>query len=162
MPTMPNGLVPNVSSYSIGSPGGVMRTEVAGGAPRVGMMYDRGVQEYRVTLLLDALKFSVWTAFFHHIIKKGSVTFDMQLDSGFGTETHAVTMIPGSYSATRTGGIAMIATFNVEAESKAYDFSAEDAQSMIDYYNLVGGDSDDLLLQISQFANVDTLVLDEV
>jgi len=159
MPSLPTGLIPTVAAYSYGGPGGVQRTDVAGGAPRYAMQWDRGVQQFNVTLILDKLAFGIWTAFFHHIIKKGAITFDMPLDSGFGTELHACNIMPGSYSATRTEGVAMIVAFVVEAESKAYDFTAADAQNMIDVYNTYGNDSSILLSRIAQFANIDTLVL---
>ena len=158
-PAMPNGFVPTVASYSHDGPGGVMRTEIAGGAPRYALEYDRGVQKFNVTLILDKMQFSVWVLFFIHIIKKGSVTFDMRLDSGFGAEPHACNIMPGSYSANRSAGIAMVVSFVVEAENKAYDFSAADAQAMINFYNVIGDGGSALLARIAQFANQDTRVL---
>lgn len=158
-PVMPNGFKPTVAAYSHDGPGGVMRTEVAGGAPRYALEYDRGLQKFNVTLILDKMRFSVWVAFFIHIIKKGAITFDMPLDSGFGTEMHACNIMPGSYSASRTGGVAMVVSFVVEAENKAYDFSAADAQALIDLYNEAGDDASALLARLAEFALVDTLVL---
>lgn len=160
MPTMPRGFIPTVSAYSHGGPDGVLRTEVSGGAARYALDWDRGTQKFNVTLILDKLQFSVWNAFFTHSIKKGALTFDMQLDSGFGTDTHAVNIMPGSYNAARTGGIATVVSFVVEAESKAYDMTATDATAMIEIYNEYMGDTNALLARIAQFANVDTLVLD--
>lgn len=160
MPTLPAGLTPTVAAYSHGAPGGVMRTEVSGGAARYALDYGRGTQQFNVTLILDKLKFSVWTAFFHHIILKGALTFDMPLDSGFGTEAHAVNIVPGTYSASRTGGTAMVVAFVVEAESKVYDMTAGDAAALIEVYSTYGGDSNKLLDRLAQFANVDTNVLD--
>lgn len=160
MPTIPNGMRPVVASYSIGAPDGVMRTDVAGGMPRYGLDYDRGSQQYKVTLVLDKLKFSVWTAFFMQVIKKGAIAFDMPLDSGFGTDMHTVNIVPGSYSATRTGGIVTVVSFVVDAESQAYDMTEEDAQGLVDLYNEYGESTNELLARIAQFANVDTLVLD--
>lgn len=159
-PVMPNGFTPTVSAYSTDDPGGVLRTEVAGGAARYGLDWDRGPQRYQVTLILDALKFSVWTAFYHHIIKKGAVTFDMRLDSGFGPELHPVNIMPGSYSAARTGGIAIVVSFVVEAENKVYDMSAADAAAMVDLYNTYGGATNGLLQRLATFALVDTQALD--
>lgn len=158
-PVLPNGFKPTVAAYSHGGPGGVSRTEVAGGAPRYALEYDRGLQKFNVTLILDKMRFSVWVAFYTHIIKKGAITFDMPLDSGFGTEMHACNIMPDSYSASRTGGVAMVVSFVVEAENKAYDFSAVDAQALIDLYNEAGDDSNALLERLAQFALVDTLVL---
>jgi hypothetical protein len=160
MPKLPAGLTPTVAAYSHGGPGGVMRTEVSGGAARYALDYGRGPQQFNVTLILDKLKFSVWTAFFHHIILKGALTFDMPLDSGFGTEAHAVNIVPGTYSASRTGGTAMVVAFVVEAESKVYDMTAVDAAALIDVYSTYGDDSNRLLDRLAQFANFDTNVLD--
>jgi hypothetical protein len=159
-PVMPNGFTPTVASYSMDEPGGVLRTEVAGGAARYGLDWDRGPQRFQVTLILDALKFSVWTAFYHHIIRKGAITFDMRLDSGFGTQPHAVNIMPGSYSAARTGGIATVVSFVVEAENKVYEISAADAAGMIEMYNTYGDSTNALLRRLAQFATVDTNVLD--
>lgn len=160
MPTLPPGLTPTVAAYSHNGPGGVLRTEVAGGAARYGVQYGRGTQQFNVTLILDKLKFSVWTAFYHHIIQKGAVTFDMPLDSGFGTELHAVNIVPDTYTATRTGGIAMIVAFVVEAENKVYQMSAAEAAGLIDVYTIYGDDSLRLLDRLNQFANSDTNVMD--
>jgi hypothetical protein len=159
-PVMPNGFTPTVAAYSMDDPGGVLRTEVAGGAARFGLDWDRGPQRYQVTLILDALKFSVWTAFYHHIIKKGAITFDMRLDSGFGPELHAVNIMPGSYSAARTGGIAIVVSFVVEAENKVYEMTAADAAGMVDLYNAYGAGSNGLLQRLATFALVDTNALD--
>lgn len=160
MPTLPTGLTPTVAAYSHDGPGGVLRTEVAGGAARYSLDYGRGTQQFSITLILDKLKFSVWTAFYHHIVLKGSVTFDMPLDSGFGTELHAVNIVPGTYSATRTGGVAMVVAFVVEAENKVYEMTATDAAALIDLYSTYGDDSNKLLGRLAQFANVDTNALD--
>jgi hypothetical protein len=160
MPTLPNGLKPLVASYSHGGPDGVLRTEVAGGAPRYALDYDRGVAQYNVTLMLDKLQFSVWSAFFHGVIKKGAITFDMPMDSGFGTQTHACNIVPNSYQASRTGGTAMAVSFVVEAESQAYELTGAESLDLVDIYNLYAADTNELLAQIAAFATVHSLVLD--
>lgn len=159
MPTMPNGLKPVVGGYQFDEPGGVMRTDVAGGAPRYALDWDRGTQRFQVTLILDALQFSVWTAFYHWQIAKGSIAFTMQLDSGFGTSPHSVNIMPGSYSAARTGGIMTVVTFVAEAESQVYTMTAADGVGLVDVYNEYGTGTAELMARIAQFANVDTLVL---
>lgn len=159
-PVMPVGFTPTVANFSLDEPGGVARTEVAGGAARYALAWDRGPQRFQVTLVLDGVKFSVWTAFYHHIIKKGAITFDMRLDSGFGPDTHAVNIIPGSYSATRTNGTVMVVSFVVEAENQVYNMTAADAADLVDFYNSTGGDSVAVLKRIEQYATVDTTVLD--
>ena len=158
-PVLPSFMKPIVAAYSHGGPGGVMRTEVAGGAPRYALDYDRGLQQFQVTLILDKLQFSVWTAFYHQIIKKGAITFDMPLDSGFGTQLHACNITPDSYQASRTGGIAMAVSFVVEAESKAYDMTAAEALDLVSMYNTYGAGTNALLARINQFANVDSNAL---
>lgn len=162
MPTIPSGFKPVVENYGIGAPDGVMRTPVGGGLPRYGMEWDRGAQQFRVTLILSSLQFSVWTTFFHHTIKKGSLAFDMDLDSGYGVQTHEVSMIPGSYTAVPTGGgpgAMWTVGFAVEAESAAYGMTAADAEALLALYELEGPGSSALLDRIALFANFDTLVL---
>lgn len=159
MPTLPSGLKPVVSGYQFDEPGGVMRTEVGGGAPRYALDWNRGTQRFQITLILDALQFSVWSTFYHWQIAKGSISFDMPLDSGFGVSPHSVNIMPGSYSAARTSGIMMVVSFVAEAENQAYSMTAADADAMIALYNEAGAYSDHLLARLAQFANVDTLVL---
>jgi hypothetical protein len=159
MPTIPNGFKPVIQGYGIGSPTGVMLTEVAGGMPRSAMEWDRGVQPFQVTFVLTAAKFAVWTAFFHHVIKKGAIAFTMPLDSGFGLQDHECLMVPGSYSAARAGGQITSVTFTVVAESSAYAMTAADADAIVELWNEYGEASDELLARIAQFANEDTLVL---
>lgn len=159
-PTLPHQFVPLASGYSCDDPGGVMRTDVAGGAPRYALEWDRGTQRFIVTLMLDAAAFSVWCAFYHHLIRKGSLPFNMLLDSGFGTSPHLVNIVPGSYSAARTGGNHTAVSMVVETEGQAYGMTAADAQIMLDLYTL-SGDSTSLLLDlIARFATVDSLALD--
>lgn len=159
MPALPNGLKPIVAAYSHGAPGGVLRTDIAGGAARYALDWDRGLAQYNVTLMLDKLQFSVWSAFFHNIIKKGAITFDMPLDSGFGTQTHACNIVPGTYQASRTGGIAMAVSFVVEAESQAYELTEDESLDLVEIYNTYGADTNALLAQLAQFALYDLLVL---
>lgn len=160
MPTIPKGLKPVVENYGIGAPDGVMRTDVAGGLARYGMEWDRGVQQYRVTLILTSLQMSVWTTFFHHAVKKGSIAFDMDLDSGYGMQAHSVNVVPDSYAAAPSGGRSVwTVSFVVEAESTTYAMSDDDAQALLDLYDQQGDDSAALLQAIDQFANHDTLVL---
>jgi hypothetical protein len=159
MPTLPNGMIPIAGPYSSDDPGGVMRTDVAGGAARYGLDWDRGRQRYTVTLILDSAEFSVWNAFYWHIIKKGAITFDMPLDSGFGVTAHAVNIMPGSYAMTRESDVLIVVSFIVEAENKVYEFTPLDAQNMIDLHNEYGGQFGKTLARIEQFALYDTQVL---
>jgi len=160
MPALPSRLVPLAASYALDDPGGVMRTEVEGGASRFALDWDRGPQRFHVSLLMDALQFSVWTAFYFHLIKKGAIAFDMPLDSGYGADTHSVNIMPGSYSAARASHVLWSVSFEVEAESEVFEMSVADAEDLIALYEEYGPSSDELLARIDQFANVDTLVLD--
>ncbi|GEM_PF-1390424 len=158
---MPAGFVPAVSAYSFGGPGGVMRDDVSGGVAGNGLEWDRGLQQFSCTLVLPPEKFAIWTVWYHRVINKGARTFDMRLDSGSGANVHAATIIPGSYSTSRTGGTATVVSFIVEAESKAYSFTAADAQAMIDLHNMMGGVStSELLARIARFSTADTNVLE--
>jgi hypothetical protein len=157
-PQIPRAMNPVVEGYGYGGPDGVARTDIRGGASRYALMAARGPQQFRATLILDAHKFSVWTAFFHHVAKKGALSFVMDLDSGFGSEAHTVDIIPGTYGATRNGAITVV-SFSVEAESTVYAMSAVDAQAIIGLYAAFGSGSSALLQRIDRFANQDTLVL---
>lgn len=154
-PAIPREMSPVVEGYSFSGPGGGHRTDIAGGAPRTALAWDRGCQQFGVTLLLDAERFAVWTAFFHHVAKKGAVAFEMPLDSGFGVQTHLVNVVPGSYSATRRDGWRVV-SFDVEAESTVYDMSAADAAALVDLYDAFGPGISDLLARIALFSNVET------
>ena len=160
MPTIPGQFKPLVSGYGFDEPGGVMRTEIAGGAARYALLWDRGVQRFKVTLILNTLQFSAWSAFYHHIIKKGAIAFDMPLDSGFGVSNHSVNIVPGSYSASWGDGSLVSVAFVVETENQAYGMSATDAQRLLDVFEEYGSSSNELLARIATFANSDTLVLD--
>jgi hypothetical protein len=159
MPSIPSGLNPIASGYSFGGPDGVMRTPVAGGMPRYALDFDRGSQQFKISLVLNAAQFSIWTTFYHFGIKKGSISFDMDLDSGYGVQTHTVNIIPGSYSVTRTEGIITVVSFTVEAESAAYQWTDDEAQALLDLWDAYADGGQGLLAAIAQFANVDSNVL---
>ena len=158
-PVLPSYFRPVVQGYSIGDPGGVIRTEVGGGMPRYGLDWDQGKQQFSVTLILDAQLFSLWTAFYHRVIKKGSIQFDMPLDSGTGMMTHAVNIMPDSYSAERTSGIMTVVSFSVEAENPIYTLDDEAIDSMFEIYDLYGPGTNQLFERLNRFATMDTLVL---
>jgi hypothetical protein len=158
-PVIPNGFKPLIRAYSIGAPGGVKATEVAGGSPRVALDYDRGPQQFQVSMVLTPDAFSVWTAWFFHLIKKGAYPFDMELDSGFGCQVHSCKMVPGSYQAQRADQNTSI-SFVVWAESRVYDMSPDDAKDLVDLWNGAGPDLSGLFDRLKQFANFDTMVLD--
>jgi len=157
-PHIPNGFKPLIQGYSIGSPDGVEQTAVGGGIPRSAMLWDRGAQAFQVTMIMPPEQFAVWTAWFMHIIKKGAYYFVMPLDSGFGLQDHTCLMVPGSYSAVRAGKHTSV-SFVVQAESRAYDMTAEEAAGLVEVWNEVGAGMDALFARLDQFANKDTLVL---
>lgn len=134
MPTIPKGLRPVVEGYAVGAPTGVLRTPVAGGLARYGMDWDRGLQQYRLTMILDEVQLSVWTAFLHHIVKDGALAFDMPMDSGMGQQVHSVTIVPGSITSARRG-TATAVSFAVVAQSAAYGITEAAAIALIAAYN---------------------------
>lgn len=158
-PVLPSGIKPVVEGYSMDDPGGVVRTEVAGGAARYALDWDRGTQRYQITLILDALLFSVWTVFYAFTIKKGALAFDMPIDSGFGVSPHAVNIVPGSYSAARTSGIMTVVSFVAEAENQVYAMTSVDGADFLAFYELYGAYGTGLLDRLNQFANHDSNVL---
>jgi len=160
MPTMPNGLYPvsNPGGYSHGDPGGVSRTATEGGFPRYAQSFQRGPQQFSVTIPATETEYEIWVLFFTHVLKNGTLTFDMPLQSGFGLQQHSGNIIPGSHRVTETDGHNYIINFQFEAESKAFEFEAGAAELIIDYHN----SSEDLVAlldRIAIFANEDVLVL---
>lgn len=156
----PRSFCPLVADYNGGDMGGVSQTDVEGGSPRFALEYDRGVQPFTVSLALDAQKYHIWTLFYHRIIKRGAIPFDMPLDTGNGAEPHTVNIVKDSYSESRTRRHRFI-TFTVLAEPKAYDVSMEDAQAEIDLWNEYGNSLASMLDRLAIFANEDVLVLND-
>lgn len=159
MPSIPNGLRPLVAAYSGTGTEGAERNAVEGGPARYALAYDRGMQMFNVALSLTPAAYSVWNVFYHRVIMKGTITFLMEIDAGFGCEDLPVNIVPGSYNLTRVG-LDTVVSFQVETENPAYALSDADVNALIDLYNTAGEDSDDLLARIARFATVDTLVLD--
>lgn len=157
---LPRDLYPvtSPSGYSHGSAGGVNRTEVEGGFNRYALSYDRGVQLFNVALACTATHYQIWTLFFYNIIKKGSLSFNMPLDSGAGLQQHEVNIIPQSVNVAETDGNNFVVTFQVEAEPKIYDFTEEGAAAIIAIWN-AGADITELFDAIAEFTLEDTLVL---
>jgi hypothetical protein len=158
-PAMPRNLAPLISGYASEAPAGAMRTEVEGGPARYGLAYDRGTQVFSVSMMLSPLRFSVWNTFYIKSIKLGTVSFTMELDSGYGAADHTVNIVPGSYSSSRSGTFTFVG-FQVEATNKAHDLSDADAAALLALYEEAGDGSDLLLARIAQFANVDSNALD--
>lgn len=157
--TLPAGFVPTVAAYSVQGAGGAVRDGVAGGVAAYALDFDRGLERFSVTLVLEPSRFAVWTVWYHRLVKKGALSFLMPLDSGFGTEPHLCSIVPGSYSAARTGGRAMAVSFVVEAENMAYGFTDAEADALIGIYTAFGPEASALLARIARFATVETNVL---
>jgi hypothetical protein len=155
LPSLPNNFMPAVTGYGMSDPGGVMETPVAGGNPRNATEYERGPQLFPISLFLEPDAFAVWTAFYTHVIKNGRLAFTMPLDSGFGVSPHVVKIVAGSYAPTRSASNLWVASFTVRSESEAYAMTAEQAQGMLDLYNVYGNEASALLARIAQFATTD-------
>jgi hypothetical protein len=150
--TIPNGLKPIAEGYSIGDMGGVMETEVSGGFSRYALDYARGVHAFSITILANAAQLSAWTAFYHHIIKKGAYPFYMQLNSGTGVMQHVVNIIPTSHNITHAGGDVMVISFSVRAENPVYTMSEADAIALVEFYNTYQDESEAFLNRLAYFA----------
>lgn len=160
LPILPVGMCPAVSPYSFNAPGGVDRTDLEGGVSRYALAFDRATQAFNVTLMLKLAQFTVWNAFFLRKIKKGAVTFQMDIDSGFGLEPHRVNIIPGSYSATLTSGTVYAVAFQVEAEAfSTWDLTLDEVDGLIEINDSTNGNPHALLDRLALFANHDTNVL---
>ena len=160
MPTLPRDLYPvtSPSGYSHNAAGGVSRTQVEGGFNRYALDFERGVQQFDVALACTAGHYQIWTLFFYNIIKKGALSFDMPLDSGSGLQTHSVNIIPNSVSVNETDGNNFVVTFQVEAESSAYDFDTDATDTILAIWE-AGEDVGELFDAIAYFVLTGTLVL---
>lgn len=159
-PRVPNGFKPVAQGYSIGSPQGLRMTEVAGGMPRIGLDWYRGLQPVPLARIMEADELSVWTVWFHRVINNGSIQFTCPINLGTGYQDHLCQMVPGTYSvAPVSGGKLWSVSFSVMAENPVYDMSDADALALVDFWNETGGTGDDLLARLARFATVDTLVL---
>ena len=157
---LPRDLYPvtSPSGYSHGAAGGVSRTQVEGGFNRYALEYDRGVQLFNVALACTASHYQVWTLFFYNIIKKGALSFNMPLDSGAGLQQHEVNIIPQSVNVTETDGNNFVVTFQVEADSSAYEFDDEATDTVLSIWE-TSGDVGDFIDRLAEFVLEDTLVL---
>ena len=160
MPTLPRDLYPvtSPSGYSHNAAGGVSRTQVEGGFNRYALDFDRGIQQFNVALACTAGHYQIWTLFFYNIIKKGALSFDMPLDSGSGLQTHTVNIIPNSVNVNETDGNNFVVTFQVEAESSAYDLDTDATDTILAIWE-AGEDVGDLFDAIAYFVLTETLVL---
>ena len=163
MPTLPRDLYPvtSPSGYSHNAAGGVSRTQVEGGFNRYALDFERGVQQFNVALACTAVHYQIWTLFFYNIIKKGALSFDMPLDSGRGLQTHSVNIIPNSVNVSETDGNNFVVTFQVEAESSAYDFDEGGSGAILALWE-TGADIADiteLFDRLALFVLTETLVL---
>ncbi len=157
--TLPSGMVPLLSGYGHNGPGGVVRDDVDGGLGAYALDWEGGVQAFRCTLFLQPAQYRRWVVWYHRLIGKGAQSFSMPLDSGFGVVPHLVNIIPGSYSASRSG-LNMVVSFGCEAESTVYQLGEDGAEDLLEIYDVYGTGIPALFDRIAQFANVDTNVLD--
>lgn len=158
-PQMPRGLRPSAQQYGFDAPSGAVRTDVAGGAGRYAEQFSRSTQYFDITLMLDLLEFSIWNTFFLRRIAKGTIPFEMPLDSGYGVSPHVCQVLPDSYKASRTNGVGMVVSFRVEAENQAYDLAEADVDALLSVYEVYGPDLSALLRRLDKFATKDLLVL---
>ena len=159
-PVLPRDLYPvtSPSGYSYASAQGVHMTQVEGGFNRYAMDFDRGTRIYNVALACTASHLQVWELFYLRIIKKGVLAFEMPLDSGTGLEQHIVNIIPNSVNTTETDGNNFVVTFQVEAESKIYDFTDENVTTVLSIWE-TSGDVGEFVDRLAEFVLSDTLVL---
>lgn len=159
-PVLPRDLYPvtSPSGYSYASAQGVSMTQVEGGFNRYALDFDRGTRVFNVALACTAGHLRVWELFYLRIIKKGALSFEMPLDSGTGLEQHIVNIVPNTVNVTETDGNNFVVTFQVEAESKIYDFTEGGAAAIIAFWN-AGVDGGELLDRLALFTLEDTLVL---
>lgn len=133
---------------------------MAGGRGRYALAYARGTQYFSVSLVLDLYEFGVWNAFYLRKIAEGTITFDMPLDSGNGVALHECNILTETYSVSRTAGVGMVVSFDVEALSQAQTFSDEMIEEILTTHEVYGDDAPAALSRLARFVLLDSLVLD--
>lgn len=131
-PRIPTGLKPVIAGYSVVAPDGVSMVAVGGGMPRLGRDWDNGFQQFSVSMVMTAEAFSVWSVFYHRVLRNGTLPLDMPIDSGLGLADHACQILPGSYSAARAGGQVSAVSFSVLAQAGAYALTDLEVQAILD------------------------------
>lgn len=160
IPRLPSGLCVAASGYSIGDPGGVRRTGVAGGYARYANSYLRGSQQFQITIIATEAQHNIWTVFYHRKINKGAISFEMDLNSGSGLQAHSCNIVPGSYSSAALGGNNWSISFVVEATATVYELSQEQADDLLELHEAYGDDLDPLLKRLAKLVLVDMAVLE--
>jgi len=117
MADFPTLLKPVVSQgYSFGTAGNVLIQPVAGGLPLMILDYKTAMVAFDVSLILTPLRMQVWQDFYYSNIASGSATFNMNLDSGNGIESHVCKINPDTVNHNSDNTEYYIVTFTVMAE----------------------------------------------
>jgi hypothetical protein len=139
VPTIPNGFGFINDGFSVGPPVGVSRVAVGGGMARYAVDYARGKQMFSGAMRFTELEYTIWEAFYRHVIAEGTIAFDMDLDSGMGVSTHSVNIVPGTYATQRVAGDKTEVSFSVETESEIYTLTEAEALTVIDDFETESG-----------------------
>jgi hypothetical protein len=160
-PRVPTGFRPSIQNYGYGPTTGRFLTQVGGALPRTGRRWRRGTAVYNVTMVLTRLKLNVWTAFYFGIIDEGAVQFFLPLDTQGGDMTdHLCVMTPDSYRVEMASGQLMWnVRFDVVAEPPMVDITTDDAQNIIDLWELYGDSTERIL---DGFTHLSTVKLTEL
>ncbi len=158
-PRIPAGLKPTATSYSSDSASGAMRTDVAGGMPRYGLAWERGSQTVNLTFLFTPLQMQIWMQFFQRVIALGTITFTIPLDTGYGVQDHECNIVPQTYQQSRNGPTWAV-VFQAETVSRGYDWSTAETEALFALYEIYGEGAGQLLVDLAQYATIDSNVLD--
>lgn len=161
LPKIPTGLMIAAQGYSYSGATGARRSDVAGGRGRYGLNYYAGTSMFAVTIVMTCGQMRPWTLFYNRRIALGTISFEMQLDSGMGVAPHECNIVPGSYQAAINDGIWSV-SFNVEARASVYDIDQIASDLELDYWDNTGEPLGPMLDRLTIFANSDVLVLNNV
>jgi len=153
MANFPTLLKPVVSQgYSFGAANNVLIQPVAGGLPLMILDYKTAAVAFDVSLILTPLRMQVWQDFYYSTIASGTASFNMNLDSGNGIESHVCKINPETVNHNSDNTQFYIVTFTVIAEKTP----AQDEPFggvLAELFDIYGDDVPAFLGVISEYSN---------
>lgn len=133
----PSAIKPLTSkNYSTSRGGNVMSSAVDGGLPRFGLYKTLESPIFSLKFSLNNLQYQVLLSFYDAVINHGTNSFNMQLDSGNGIETHQCNIVPNTWAVSRPVDGTWYLACSVIAETTSSQLSND--TSLFDLYAVYG------------------------
>lgn len=118
------------TDYSFNLPRSQTKLDTQGGISRYSLNYDKGSQKHTINLEVSLDKLKLWMEFYRFTIKKGALSFIMNLDTGTGVTAHEVTLCAETMKIDRYSFHAKI-TFEAYVKSKIWDKTDEEVNTLL-------------------------------